>query len=136
MLEGRHFDDDIMAYGFHDSAPRLQIKEGRTYGVPYRALRVAGLDNLLAAGMMITSDHDAHMSTRNTVCCMGQGQATGTAAALCAERELGSRDLRMTTLRDDGLSKAHAGMTTLDEVYRVTQDSVTEKTKASERASS
>jgi hypothetical protein len=64
VLEGRHFEDDVMAYGFHDCAPRLQIKNGGTYGIPYRALRVAGIDNLLAAGMMITSDHDAQMSTR------------------------------------------------------------------------
>ena len=62
VLEGRHFDDDVMAYGFHDSAPRLQIKDGGTYGIPYRALRVAGIDNLLAAGMLITANHDAHMS--------------------------------------------------------------------------
>jgi len=88
-----------MAYGFHDSAPRLQIKDGGTYGIPYRALRVSGLDNLLAAGMMITSDHDAHMSTRNTVACMGQGQAAGTAAALCALRNCGTRDLDYTVLR-------------------------------------
>jgi hypothetical protein len=99
VLEGRHFDDDVMAYGFHDSAPRLQIKEGRTYGIPYRALRVAGFDNLLAAGMMITSDHEAHMSTRNTVCCMGQGQAAGTAAALCAAQGCGTRELAHMDLR-------------------------------------
>jgi hypothetical protein len=88
-----------MAYGFHDSAPRLQIKNGGSYGIPYRALRVAGIDNLLAAGMMITSNHDAHMSTRNTVCCMGQGQAAGTAAALCASRSCGTRDLPYSELR-------------------------------------
>jgi len=99
VLEGRHFDDDVMVYGFHDSAPRLQIKNGSTYGIPYRALRVAGIDNLLAAGMMITSDHEAHMSTRNTVSCMGQGQATGTAAALCAGRNYMMRELPYTTLR-------------------------------------
>ena len=99
VLEGRHFDDDIMAYGFHDSAPRLQVKDGGTYGVPYRALRVKGIDNLLVAGMMITSNHDAHMSTRNTVCCMGQGQAAGTAAALCADRNCGTRELPYTDLR-------------------------------------
>ncbi|MGC9523632.1 MAG: FAD-dependent oxidoreductase [Anaerolineae bacterium] len=93
ILEGRHFEDDVLAYGFHDSAPRLQIKDGGTYGIPYRALRVAGLDNLLATGMMITSDHDAHMSTRNTVACMGQGQAAGTAAALCALRDESTRAL-------------------------------------------
>ncbi|MHC4464799.1 MAG: FAD-dependent oxidoreductase, partial [Planctomycetota bacterium] len=104
----RHFDDDIMAYGFHDSAPRLQVKDGGTYGIPYKALRVAGVENLLAAGMMITSDHDAHMSTRNTVSCMGQGQATGTAAALCARKNCGTRELRYRTreLRYRDLRKA------------------------------
>ncbi len=99
VIEGRHFDDDVMAYGFHDSAPRLQVKDGGTYGIPYKALRVAGVENLLVAGMMITSDHRAHMSTRNTVSCMGQGQATGTAAALCARKNRGTRELRYADLR-------------------------------------
>ncbi len=99
VLEGRHFEDDVMAYGFHDCAPRLQIKNGGTYGIPYRALRVSGIDNLLAAGMMITSDHDAHMSTRNTVSCMAQGQAAGTAAALCAKRGCKTRELAYPVLR-------------------------------------
>jgi len=99
VLAGRHFDDDIMAYGFHDSAPHYQVAGGGTYGIPYRALRVAGVDNLLAAGMLITSDHDAHMSTRNTVCCMGQGQAAGTAAALCAQLNCTTRELPYDQLR-------------------------------------
>lgn len=100
VLEGRHFDDDIMAYGFHDEAPRLQVKNGGTYGVPFKALRVKDMDNLLAAGMMITSDRHAHMSTRNTVCCMGQGQAAGTAAALCAAKNCGTRELPYPDLRN------------------------------------
>ena len=100
VLQARHFDDDVFVYGFHDSAPRLQIKDGGTYGIPYRALRVTGLDNLLAVGMMITADHDAHMSTRNTVACMGQGQAAGTAAALCASRDEGVRELPYGILRE------------------------------------
>jgi hypothetical protein len=99
VIEGRHFDDDVMAYGFHDSAPRLQVENGGTYGIPYKALRVAGIENLLAAGMMITSDHRAHMSTRNTVACMGQGQGAGTAAALCAAKKCGTRELRYADLR-------------------------------------
>jgi hypothetical protein len=89
VLEARHF----------------QVKNGGTYGIPYRALRVAGIENLLAAGMMITSNHDAHMSTRNTVCCMGQGQGAGTAAALCAAQTCGTRDLAYATLRE-ALTKA------------------------------
>jgi hypothetical protein len=99
VIEGRHFDDEVFVYGFHDSAPRWQIKDGGTYGFPYKALCVAKIENLLAAGMLITSDHRAHMSTRNTVCCMGQGQAAGTAAALCAARNCGTRDLRYADLR-------------------------------------
>ncbi len=100
VIEARHFDDDIMVYGFHDSAPRYQIKNGGTYGVPYKALRVKGIDNLLAAGMLITSDFQAHMSTRNTVCCMGQGEAAGTAAALCSAKKCHTRDLPYSALRD------------------------------------
>lgn len=100
VLDGKHFEDDIMSYGFHDNAPRLQVKNGGTYGITYKALRVAGIENLLVAGMMITSNHDAHMSTRNTVCCMGQGQAAGTAAALCAAKKCGTRDLKYADLRD------------------------------------
>ncbi|MDZ7723332.1 MAG: FAD-dependent oxidoreductase [candidate division KSB1 bacterium] len=98
VINARHFDDDTFVYGFHDSAPRYQIKDGGTYGIPYRALCVRGIDNLYAVGMMITSDHRAHMSTRNTVSCMGQGQAAGTAAALCAEKNIGSRDLKYPKL--------------------------------------
>ena len=99
VVEGRHFSDDVFVYGFHDFAPRIQIKDGGTYGIPYRALCVQGLDNLYVSGMMLTSDHRAHMSTRNTVSCMGQGQATGTAAALCAQQGCGSRDLPYSGLR-------------------------------------
>jgi hypothetical protein len=99
VIEARHFDDEVYVYGFHDSAPRLQIKNGVTYGVPYRAICVSGIENLYVAGMMITSDRRAHMSTRNTVSCMAMGQATGTAAALCAQNNIGSRDLKYSVLR-------------------------------------
>jgi hypothetical protein len=99
VLEGKHFDDDVFVYGFHDMAPKFQVKNGGSYGIPYRALCVKGIENLYVSGMMITSDHKAHMSTRNTVSCMGQGQATGTAAALCALNNFNSRTLPYKTLR-------------------------------------
>ncbi|HUU99790.1 MAG TPA: FAD-dependent oxidoreductase [Bacteroidales bacterium] len=100
VIEAKHFDDDIMVYGFHDSAPKYQINNGGTYGVPFKALLVKGIENLLAAGMLITSDFQAHMSTRNTVCCMGQGQAAGTAAALCSIKNISTRDLPYKDLRN------------------------------------
>ncbi len=107
VIHGAHFEDDILWYGFHDYAPRIQILDGASYGIPFRAIRPQGLDNLLAIGMMVTSDHNAHMSTRNTVSCMGQGQAAGTAAALCAGGKWDMRSLPIQllqeTLRRDGV---------------------------------
>ncbi len=101
VINGVHFKDDVFVYGFHDMAPRFQIKDGGSYGIPYRALCVKGMDNLYVSGMMITSDHRAHMSTRNTVSCMGQGQATGTAAALCALNNYKARTLPYKKLRKE-----------------------------------
>ncbi len=100
VLNGRHFNDDVFVYGFHDMAPKYQVKNGGSYGIPYRALCVKGIDNLYVSGMMITSDHNAHMSTRNTVSCMGQGQASGTAAALCALKNYNSGSLPYAVLRE------------------------------------
>ena len=60
-----------------------------------------GISNLYVSGMMITSDHRAHMSTRNTVSCMAMGQASGTAAALCAAGDYDSRGLPFARLRDE-----------------------------------
>ncbi len=93
------FDDEVMLYGFHDSAPRLMIKNGGYYGLPYRALLPKRIDNLLVAGRLITSAQEAHMSTRNTVSCMAQGQAVGTAAALCVATGATPRALDVQALR-------------------------------------
>jgi len=106
VLNGDHFEDDVFVYGFHDMAPRFKVKDGGSYGIPYRALCVKNIENLYVSGMMITSDHNAHMSTRNTVSCMGQGQASGTAAALCALNDFGSRELPYSMLRK-ALEKAN-----------------------------
>ena len=100
ILDATHYPDDVFTYGFHDFAPRFTVKNGGTYGIPYRAIIPQKMENLFAIGMMITSDHNAHMSTRNTVSCMGQGQAAGTAAALCAAKGLSNvRDLPYNELR-------------------------------------
>ena len=101
VLNGDHFPDDVFVYGFHDMAPKFQVKNGGSYGIPYRALCVKGIDNMYVSGMMITSNHNAHMSTRNTVSCMGQGQASGTAAALCALKSYTSRQLPYNTLQTE-----------------------------------
>ena len=101
IVNATHFADDIFAYGFHDTAPRNVIKDGGSYGLPYRAILPKGMANLFSVGMMITSNWYAHMSTRNTVSCMAQGQAAGTAAALCAKGKLAdTRTLAYPVLYD------------------------------------
>ena len=94
------FPDEVFLYGFHDSAPRVTIKDGGWYGFPYRALLPKGVEGLLVAGRCVTREWEAHMSTRNTVSCMAQGQAAGTAAALCARMGCVPRALNTDLLRD------------------------------------
>ena len=85
ILVGRHFDDDIAYFGFHDCAPKMHVGGDGSYGIPLRAILVKDIDNLFAVGMMISTDYYAYMSTRNTVSCMAQGQAAGTCAALAVK---------------------------------------------------
>ncbi|QHQ59628.1 FAD-dependent oxidoreductase [Anaerocolumna sedimenticola] len=99
IVEGKRFDDEVMLYGFHDCAPRIMIKNGGYYGIPYRALLPKKIDGLLVAGRLITSEWEAHMSTRNTVSCMAQGQAVGTAAAICAKEGILPRELDVKSLQ-------------------------------------
>ncbi|MFI3326146.1 MAG: FAD-dependent oxidoreductase [Clostridia bacterium] len=100
ICNATHFEDDIFSYSFHDCAPRFIVKDGGTYGFPYRAILPKNNKNLFTIGMMITSDWNAHMSTRNTVSCMAQGQGAGTAAALCAIKNItNTRNLPYQTLR-------------------------------------
>ncbi len=99
---GARFEDEIGLYGYHDlAASREHCKIGGRgfYGIPYRMLLPVGCDNLFMAGRNVTSDIEAHMSTRNTVGCMIMGQAAGTAAALCAAKDLTSRSLPYQDLR-------------------------------------
>jgi hypothetical protein len=100
IVNCRRFDDEVMLYGFHDCAPRIMIKNGGYYGIPYRAFIPKGVEGLLTAGRLITSTWEAHMSTRNTVSCMAQGQAVGTAAALSARSGINPRELDTDLLRE------------------------------------
>ena len=99
IVNCQRFEDEVMLYGFHDSAPRIMIKDGGYYGIPYRAFLPKGVEGLLVAGRLITSTWDAHMSTRNTVSCMAQGQAVGTAAALAAKAGVTPRQVDIAKVR-------------------------------------
>ena len=99
ILEGRHHEDDIAFFGFHDCAPKMHVGGDGSYGIPLRAILVKGIDNLFAVGMMISSDYYAYMSTRNTVSCMAQGQAAGTLAAMAAKENVPLRQVPFAALK-------------------------------------
>lgn len=85
-----------------------------TYNIPFRAMTVKGLVNLLVAGKCICTDQVVHSSCRMTPTCCAMGQAAGTAVALGAEagasdvRDISIAELR-TILTDDGMELDPAG---------------------------
>ncbi len=99
VVGGARFEDQVGLFGFIDNA-QFSVQDAGAYGIPYRALRPRGLDNLLIAGRMMTVELVAHNSTRNTTCCMVCGQAAGTAAALAAGRGCTTREVDADQLRD------------------------------------
>jgi len=99
VLEGRGFSDEIGRFGFIDN-PNYFVRDGGSYGIPYRCLVPIGVRNCLVAGRMISLDFIVHNSTRNTVCCMVQGQAAGTAAALCVLENIEPSKLSSKLLRE------------------------------------
>jgi hypothetical protein len=103
VVYSKRFDDEIGLFGLHDYAVRnpaeCTMKKEGYYGLPYRMILPKGVKNLFVAGRMVTEDPKSHMSTRNTISCMIQGQAAGTAAALCTQWNLSPRELNYQTLR-------------------------------------
>jgi len=99
IVTGVKAEDEIARYGFHDCAPRIMIKNGDCYSIPYRAILPKKVENLLLAGRMLTKSWEAHMSTRNTVSCMAMGQGAGTAAALCVQHGVTPRELDIGKLQ-------------------------------------
>ncbi len=79
------------------------------YQIPFRSLYSKNVPNLLFAGRNISQTHIALSSSRIMATCALEGQAVGTASALCLQkgmlpRELGQNhinDLQEQLLRDD-----------------------------------
>ena len=75
------------------------LPPGETYDVPYRCLVPRGIDGLLVAGRCISTDHQAHGSTRVSPTCMAFGQAAGTAAALAVRLGVSPRQVPVDELQ-------------------------------------
>jgi ribulose 1,5-bisphosphate synthetase/thiazole synthase len=109
VLHAEKFPDVIArgAYGvdIHIADPSgggvvgLTLKPGTSYDIPYRCLVPLGVDNLLLAGRCISVSHVALGSVRIMAISSGTGQASGVAAALCAQKNVTPRNLPYVDLR-------------------------------------
>jgi FAD dependent oxidoreductase len=105
--------DEHPPTGFEDPElpPYVSIKLPGVYNIPLRSLYSRNIRNLLMAGRNISATHTAFSSTRVMGTCAVEGQAVGTAAALCIQHKLLPRglyenkarlkELQQTLLRDD-----------------------------------
>lgn len=122
MLGYKDFED-VVAYGgwsldehnpggienLDEPASYFHSKFTEPYQIPFRSLYAKNVPNLLFAGRNISQTHIALSSSRIMATCALEGQAVGTAAALCLEkkvlpRTLGKKyinDLQEQLLRDD-----------------------------------
>ena len=106
-ITGRRFDDVVSVcscpiihfYGYR----RYLEHEG--FDIPYRCLVPLKIDNLLAAGRCISSGQEAYESFRAMVPIMAIGQASGTAAALCAASGIIPRALDVGVLQSALMSQ-------------------------------
>lgn len=75
------------------------IRDGSSYEIPYRCLTPIGIDNVLVAGKTISVTHEANGSTRIMACVVSQGEAAGTAAAMCVKGRTSTRGVDINELR-------------------------------------
>lgn len=112
VLSARQFEDQIGLCGapmedHHDGADTKwrYLPEGKTVGIPYRTLVPRQTDNILVAGRCFSASHVAHSSVRSMAQCMVMGEAAGTAAALCADRNISPLALDTGALQNILLDK-------------------------------
>jgi FAD dependent oxidoreductase len=95
VLGARKFEDGIALCGApieeHHAGGDTKweyLPDGETVGIPFRALRPQGLENVVVAGRCLSASHEAHASIRSIGQCMAMGQAAGVAAALAKNGNL------------------------------------------------
>lgn len=107
VIGGRQRSDAVAQGAFpidiHDaSAPGLSHTDAprAAYQIPFGALVVAGLDNLLAAGRIVSSTHEANGSVRITATCFATGEAAGVTAAVVAADGDAARQVSVARVQD------------------------------------
>ncbi len=111
VVEARLFEDRVAHGGwpidlhppwgvYDDAPPATMIELPDMYSIPLRALYSRNVGNLLFAGRCISSTHVAFGTTRLAATGAAMGQAVGTAAAMCAKRAVGPRQVAERHVRE------------------------------------
>ncbi|MCL5037600.1 MAG: FAD-dependent oxidoreductase [Chloroflexi bacterium] len=109
IRSGKKFPDAVAlgCYGIDIHLPdgkgtrQEHLKEGEYYSIPYRALLPSGINNLLVCGRCISSTHEANAAIRIQPTCYALGEAAGTAARLCIEKNQRPKNLDAELLRQE-----------------------------------
>ncbi|MBS1857624.1 MAG: FAD-dependent oxidoreductase [Acidobacteria bacterium] len=138
LMSGR-FDDAVAIGGWAmdahppegfdrpDLPPNTTVRPPEVYDIPLRSLYSRNIANLWMAGRNISASYVAFTSSRVMATCAVEGQAIGTAAAMCADAGIPPRALagdprlvarlRQRLLRDDQTIK-HARNEDADDLAR------------------
>ena len=108
VLSGAKFSDGVARGAYpidiHDpNGGKTQfqfIKNGNSYEIPFRAMIPVDIDGVIVAGRCISADHNAMGTVRIMGCCMHQGVAAGTAAAMCIKDKKMPRELDGIKLKE------------------------------------
>lgn len=101
----RRFSDAVARSAYpidiHDpkASGNVTFEVSLDHDIPYRCLLPKGVENLLAAGRIISVSHEAFAAIRVTPPVMAIGQAAGTAAALCIRRGVNPRQVDVGELQ-------------------------------------
>ncbi len=79
--------------GFWDKLPPAEFSHKTKFSIPFRSLYSKDVENLMMAGRCISVSHAALGATRVMITCGLQGQAVGTAAAICKKYQVLPRQI-------------------------------------------
>jgi len=69
------------------------------FGIPYRCLLPAGIDNLIVSGKTVSFDNEVHQRCRLMPECIAMGEAAGTAAAVAVRDRVSPRAVDVEKVR-------------------------------------
>ncbi len=108
LLSSRWFPDVIAHAGYPvdihcpdgTGTSHMHLQWGQKYGIPYRCLVNAKVDNLITVGRCISATFEAQAGIRTTPTVGAIGHAGGTAAAIAAKAATAARDVDVAELQE------------------------------------